>query len=109
MKIVQSTCRKASKWHGHNVDMMTDYADVKTYLSLRFLQKSLVPNSQLIAQMYLSWYRYLLRESSEWSRYSTVSVPPKPGTLMSTPGELSVVLVLLSYSNLKQTLKQGFR
>ena len=65
----------------------------------------LIPNSHVLAQMYLSWY--LLRESSEWSRYSTVSVPPKPGTLMSTPGELSVVLVLLSYSNLKQTLNRG--
>ena len=71
------------------------------------LPMKLIPNSHVLALMYLSWY--LLRESSEWSRYSTVSVPPKPGTLMSTPGELSAVLVLLSYSNLKQTLKQGLR
>ena len=32
------------------------------------------------------------------STYSTVDVLPKPGTTISTPGALSVVLVTLSYT-----------
>lgn len=45
---------------------------------------------------------YLLPGKCEESIHSTVSVSENPGTLICTPGELLVVLVLLSYTNLQQ-------